>query len=205
MRKDDSPLIVGIAGASGSGKTRVARMLLELLGDEQVLLIHHDDYYHDRSSLPLEQRHAINFDHPDALDTELLIEHLHELGQGREVMMPEYDFEHHVRKGEGKRQGPKEIIIVEGILTFVDEAMRQLFDIRVFVEADDDICFIRRARRDMRKRGRSFESSVSQYLDTVKPMCQQYVTPSKQYADVLISKENKDTAIRLIASAMQSV
>jgi len=195
-------LVIGIAGASGSGKTTLSRNLLAQLGESRVLLLHHDHYYRDRSDLHPEQRIQINYDHPDALETPLLIEHLHTLLEGQRVEVPVYNFDRHTRESIGLTRTSRDVIIVEGILTFSDPTLRAMFDILIYVESDDDVCFIRRARRDMAERGRSFDAIARQYLESVKPMFQQFVLPGKKYADVVICKEDHSVAIDLIVAAI---
>ena len=200
--KKNSTLIVGIAGASGSGKTRLAKALQELLGDG-LLLLHHDDYYRHHPERTAAERQRVNYDHPDALESELLVAHLKTLRAGGAVELPRYNFSEHLRFEEGRLCEPRKVIVVEGILTFVYPPLRDMFDLKIYVDADEDICFIRRLRRDMSKRGRTFESVVEQYLTTVKPMFRTFVLPSKCHADLVVSQEcDKDVAIHTIAAAM---
>jgi len=181
-----TPLVIGVAGGSGSGKTTVVRRIIESIGDDQVTVIEHDRYYRDRNDLRLEERAALNYDHPDSLETDLLVRHLHELRAGRPVQVPEYDFSRHARQAETATVTPRKAIIVEGILIFADAALRALMDVKVFVDADDDTRFIRRLPRDIAERGRTVPSVIEQYLGTVKPMHLEFVEPSKRYADIII-------------------
>ncbi len=181
-------LLVGIAGGTGSGKTTVARKIAAALPSDRVVTIEHDAYYREHPDLPLEGRAPINFDHPDALETELLVEHLAELKQGRAVDVPLYDFKTDRRKPESRRVTPSPIVIVEGILVFVDERLRALLDMKIFVDTDADIRVFRRIRRDMEQRGRTFESIREQYYRTVRPMHLQFVEPSKRWADLIIPR-----------------
>lgn len=179
------PLIIAVVGGSGSGKTTVARAIHETPGVDAVL-IDQDAYYRDLSQLPLEERRRVNFDHPDAFDTELLAEHLRTLGAGRPIEKPTYDFVAHTRADRTVLVEPRNVIVVEGILLFADARLRSLFDIKVFVDVADDVRFIRRLQRDIAERGRSVEMVVEQYLSTVRPMHLEFVEPSKRYADVII-------------------
>lgn len=179
-------MIIGICGGTGSGKTTVARRILECVSDEQVVFLQQDSYYRNLGDMPVELRHAINFDHPDALDNDLFINHVKALRAGEAIEMPVYDFSIHTRKTETIHIQPKPILIVEGILIFVDAMLRAQMDIKIFVDTDDDLRFIRRLQRDVNERGRTVESVIKQYLDTVRPMHQQFVEPSKRHADVII-------------------
>ncbi len=181
-----SPVVIGVGGGSGSGKTTVVRRILESLPAEHVSVLEHDRYYRDRSELRLEERAALNYDHPDALETDLLVRHLGELRAGRPVHVPVYDFARYVRMPATECIEPRRAIIVEGILIYTDARLRDLMDIKVFVDADADTRFIRRLRRDVAERGRTLESVIEQYLSTVKPMHLEFVEPSKRYADIII-------------------
>ena len=180
------PLIIGVAGGSGSGKTTVVRRIIESIGDDQVTVLEHDRYYRDRNDLRLEERAALNYDHPDSLETDLLVRHLHELRAGNSVEVPSYDFARHARQSATVSAVPRKAIIVEGILIFADASLRKLMDVKVFVDADDDTRFIRRLQRDISERGRTVASVIDQYLGTVKPMHLEFVEPSKRYADIII-------------------
>jgi uridine kinase len=179
-------MIIGIGGGSGSGKTTVAERILSNVDQRHVAVLQQDSYYRNLGDMPLESRHQINFDHPDALDNGLFTNHLQALRAGEAIEMPVYDFAHHVRRVETVRVQPRPIIIVEGILIFVDAAVRELMDIKIFVDTAADIRFIRRLNRDVSQRERSVESVIHQYLTTVRPMHEQFVEPSKRYADVII-------------------
>jgi uridine kinase len=181
-----APLVIGVAGGSGSGKTTVVRRIVESIGDQQVLVLEHDRYYRDRNDLRLEERAALNYDHPDSLETDLLVRHLHELRDGRPIEAPVYDFARYARQPVTVLAVPRKAIIVEGILIFSDAALRALMDVKVFVDADDDTRFIRRLQRDVADRGRTVSSVIEQYLGTVKPMHLEFVEPSKRYADIII-------------------
>ena len=184
--KPSAPLIIGIAGGTGSGKTTVARVILERVGEEHIAYLPHDAYYKDNAHLPLHERAKINYDHPDSLETTLLIEHLKRLREGFPIERPVYDFTTHSRTAETVTVQPHPIIMVEGILIFAEPELRKLFDVKIFVDTDADIRFIRRLVRDIEERGRTMTSVVEQYLRTVRPMHLEFVEPSKRYADVII-------------------
>lgn len=186
MPQPATPLVISIAGGSGSGKTTLARLILERVGADRISYLPHDAYYKDLKDLPPNQRETVNFDHPDSLDTDLLIEHIRLLKQGQAIDMPIYDFKTDSRTGRYKRIEPKPVIMVEGILIFAEPDLRALFDVKIFVDADPDIRFIRRLTRDITERGRSTETVVHQYLTTVRPMHLEFVEPFKRYADVII-------------------
>lgn len=195
------PVLIGVAGGSGSGKTTVSQAILERVGRDRIAYVQHDAYYRDRSHLPFEERVRINYDHPDSLETDLLVAHLGELRAGRAVDLPIYDFARHVRKAETRRLEPRAIILVEGILIFVDRALRETFDIKIFVDTDADLRFIRRLQRDIAERGRSMESVIHQFLETVRPMHLEFVEPSKRYADLIIPEGGFNTiAIDMIVA-----
>jgi uridine kinase len=179
-------MIIGICGGTGSGKTTVANRILESVSESDVAFIQQDSYYRNLSEMPLNLRHAVNFDHPDALDNDLLVEHLKALKDGLAAELPLYDFKVHMRRRERLRVEPKPIIILEGILIFTDMRLLEEMDIKVFVDTPDDLRFIRRLRRDIAERGRTVESVIEQYLNTVRPMHMQFVEPSKRFADVII-------------------
>ena len=180
------PLIIGVAGGSGSGKTTVVREIIRNIGRNHVTVLHHDSYYRDVEHLPFEERVAINYDHPDSLETSLLITHLHELTAGQAVEVPCYDFTEHLRSPDTERMEPRKVIIVDGLLILWDRELRSLMDIKVFVDTDPDLRFIRRLSRDIHERGRSADSVIEQYMRTVRPMHLEFVEPSKRYADVII-------------------
>ena len=181
-----TPVVIGVAGGSGSGKTTVVRRIVDSLGPEHVVVLEHDRYYRDRNDLRLEERAALNYDHPDSLETSLLVRHLQDLKAGQPVEVPLYDFTSHARRGDTQRCQPRRAIIVEGILIFADRALRDAMDIKVFVDADADTRFIRRLQRDVAERGRTMESVIEQYQGTVKPMHFDFVEPTKRYADLII-------------------
>lgn len=179
-------MVIGICGGTGSGKTSVANRLLKSVKAGDVVYLQQDSYYRNLNDLPLDFRRAVNFDHPDAVDNDLLVEHLKALKNGQQVELPVYDFKHHMRLPETLRVEPTPIILIEGILIFADARLLQEMDIKVFVDTPDDLRFIRRLRRDIAERGRTADSVIEQYLSTVRPMHMQFVEPSKRYADVII-------------------
>ena len=200
------PLCIGIAGGTGSGKSTIARNIAAALPPSRVATIDHDSYYRDRSDLDFEARTALNFDHPDSLETELLVAHLRALRSGRAVEVPEYDFVRHARRAETRRIEPTRVIIVEGILVFVEPALRAELDIKIFVDTDADIRVFRRIRRDIEQRGRTFQAVRDQYYKTVRPMHLQFVEPSKRWADLIIPEggENR-VALDLIIGRLQNL
>jgi uridine kinase len=179
-------MIIGICGGTGSGKTTVANRILETVSADDVIFLQQDSYYRNLNDMPLDYRQEVNFDHPDALDNDLLVKHIRRLKSGAPVELPIYDFKTHSRLAETLHVEPKPIIIVEGILIFADARILEEMDIKIFVDTPDDIRFIRRLRRDIAERGRTAESVIEQYLATVRPMHIQFVEPSKRYADVII-------------------
>jgi uridine kinase len=178
--------VIGVAGGSGSGKTTVVRRIVESLDAAGVTVLEHDRYYRDRNDLRLEERAALNYDHPDSLETDLMVRHVTELRGGTSVDAPVYDFARFARLPATETLTPGRAIIVEGILIYTDAALRALMDIKVFVDADDDTRFIRRLQRDISERGRTVQSVIEQYLSTVKPMHLEFVEPSKRYADIIV-------------------
>jgi uridine kinase len=195
------PVIIGVAGGTGSGKTTVASRILERVGTEHITYIAHDAYYRDLGHLPDRLRAQVNFDHPDALETELLVDHLKQLRQGHAVEIPIYDFTSHTRTDKTRRVEMTSIVIVEGILVFVEPDLRKLFDVKIYIDTDADVRFIRRLRRDIEERGRSVESVCEQYLSTVRPMHLEFVEPSKRYADVIIPEGGfNEVAIEMVAA-----
>jgi uridine kinase len=200
------PVVIGVAGGTGSGKTTVAHEILNRAGTAQISLIQHDAYYKDLGDLSPAQRAMQNFDHPDALDNALLIEHLRELKAGRAIEVPVYDFTTHTRTAETSTIEPHRIILLEGILIFADEALRRLMDVKIYVDTDPDIRFIRRLERDIAERGRTMESVIRQYLATVRPMHQEFVEPSKRFADVIIPEGGfNEVAIEMVAARIRSL
>jgi uridine kinase len=179
-------MIIGISGGTGSGKTTVANRILESVCADEVVFIQQDLYYRDLKDMPLDYRNAANFDHPDAVDNELLINHLKKLNAGEPVELPIYDFKTHSRLPATTRVEPKSIVIVEGILIFAEPRLLEQMDIKIFVDTPDDLRFIRRLRRDIAERGRTLDSVIDQYTATVRPMHMQFVEPSKRFADVII-------------------
>ena len=199
-------MIVGIAGGTGSGKTTVAKRIAAALPSSAVITIEHDAYYRDRSELSLEERSQVNYDHPEALETELLIAHIDRLRAGDSVDVPIYDFKEHKRARESRRVSPTPIVLVEGILVFVDARLRERLDMKLFVDTDSDIRIFRRIRRDMEHRGRTFESVREQYYRTVRPMHLEFVEPSKRTADLIIPEGgNNAVAIDLIITKLKSL
>ncbi len=199
-------VVIGVAGGSGSGKTTVVRRIVESLGDEQVTVLEHDRYYRDRSDLRLEERAALNYDHPDSLETDLLVRHVEALKSGRQVEVPTYDFARYARKAATEAAMPRRAIIVEGILIFTDAALRSLMDVKVFVDTDDDARFIRRLKRDVAERGRTMDSVIEQYLNTVKPMHLEFVEPSKRYADIIVPQGGHNlVAIGMLLTLIRSL
>lgn len=206
MPRKNSPLVIAIAGGSGSGKTTVAQVILDRVGRDRIAYLPHDAYYKDLSALPANQRAEINFDHPNSLDSDLLVEHIQQLKKGIGINLPVYDFKNHTRTSEVKHIAPQRVILVEGILIYVDKALRDLFDIKIFVDTDADIRFIRRLERDITERGRTTESVVHQYLKTVRPMHLDFVEPSKRYADVIIPEGGFNVvALEMVTTQIQDL
>jgi uridine kinase len=189
-----TPLVIGIAGGSGSGKTTVAQEILQRVGPDRIAFLQHDSYYKDLSGLPPTQRAAVNFDHPNSLETELLTEHIATLRDGRPVEVPIYDFSTHSRTTQTFTVQPRRVILVEGILIFTEAALREMFDVKIFVDTDSDLRLIRRLERDIAERGRTAQSVIKQYQTTVRPMHLEFVEPSKRYADVIIPEGGFNTA-----------
>jgi uridine kinase len=180
------PLVIGIAGGSGSGKTTVANAILQRVGPQRIAYLPHDAYYRDLSQLPPVQRAQVNFDHPNSLENELLVAHIRALKQGQAIDLPIYDFTTHSRTSRTVHIEPCMVILVEGILIFAEPELRPLFDVKIFVDTDADLRFIRRLQRDITERGRTTEMVIHQYLATVRPMHLEFVEQSKRYADVII-------------------
>jgi uridine kinase len=198
------PFLIGIAGGTGSGKTTVAKRIYASLHLDSAVFIDHDAYYKELGHLPLEERRQINFDHPDSLDNDLLIEHLQALMDGKPVQKPEYDFVAHTRAAHSTTVEPRDIILVDGILLFADARLREMFDLKIFVDTDADVRFIRRLRRDIEVRGRALDSVIEQYLSTVRPMHFEFVEPSKRYADVILPRGGQNQAgISVIAARIR--
>lgn len=199
-------VIVGVAGGTGSGKSTLVRRIMEALAGRSISVIRQDNYYKDRTGIPLAERATINYDHPDALDNELLVDHLSALRQGQPVEVPVYDFTIHNRKKDTISVKPTDVIIVEGILVLECPALRRLLDLKLFVDTDPDIRFIRRLTRDMAERGRTMESVIDQYVATVRPMHLEFVEPSKRYADVIIPEGGmNEAAISMITARLDEI
>jgi uridine kinase len=199
------PLILGIAGGSGSGKTTIAESIVAEIGADRVELIQHDSYYRDLTHLPLEQRSKVNYDHPDSLETDLLVKHLESLLGGNSIDRPVYDFSVHNRAAETVLVEAKPVVIVEGILVLYESALRDLMDLKVYVDTDADLRIVRRLGRDIEERGRTFESVSRQYLETVRPMHLQFVEPSKRYADIVIPEGYNLGAVGTVISMIREV
>lgn len=200
------PFIVGVAGGTGGGKTTVSNQLRDTIGSDKIAYIQHDSYYRDISHLSPEERAARNYDHPNSLETELLVAHLTKLKAGQSVQVPIYDFEVHNRKAEYTCVHPSAIILVEGILIFAEPALRELMDLRIFVDTAADLRIIRRLQRDMTERGRTLESIVEQYLATVRPMHLEFVEPSKRHADFIMpADDHNPVAMEMIISRLKAV
>lgn len=198
-------MIIGICGGTGSGKTTVARRILDNISEEHVVYLPQDSYYRNLGDMPLTLRRQINFDHPDALDNDLFVNHLTALRAGEAIEMPIYDYTVHTRKDETKHITPKPIVMVEGILIFHDARVRDAMDVKIFVDTADDLRFIRRLQRDVAERGRTVESVIMQYLETVRPMHMQFVEPSKRHADVIIPEGgHNEVGIDLITGRLRA-
>jgi uridine kinase len=205
-RRLERPLLIGIAGGTGSGKSTVARKIAQGLPAQSVGVVDHDSYYRDRSDLTFDQRTHLNYDHPDSLDNDLMVEHLMALREGRAVDVPNYDFKTHSRLSDPRRVDPTRIVIVEGILVFVEERVRQLLDVKIFVDTDADLRVLRRIRRDLEQRGRTFQQVREQYYATVRPMHLQFVEPSKRWADLIVPEGGDNhIAIDLILGKLRHV
>ena len=201
-----SPLVIGIAGGSGSGKTTVAQTILQRVGPERISFLQHDAYYKDLSGLPPAQRAQANFDHPNSLETELLTKHILQLKNGQPVEVPIYDFSTHSRTERTYTVQPRSVILVEGILIFTEAALRELFNVKIFVDTDSDLRFIRRLERDISERGRTMETVVKQYLSTVRPMHLEFVESSKRYADVVIPEGGFNAAaLDMVVARIESM
>jgi uridine kinase len=206
MAEQSPPLVIGIAGGTGSGKTTVANVILERAGAEHIAFLPHDAYYKNLEDLPRAQRDMVNFDHPDSLETDLLVAHLKRLRQWQPVEIPVYDFTTHSRTSQTRRLDPQPILLVEGILIFAEPALRDLFDVKIFVDTAPDLRFIRRLQRDIVERGRSVESVIHQYQTTVRPMHLEFVEPSKRYADVIIPEGGHNmVAMDMVVARIESL
>jgi uridine kinase len=200
-----TPIIIGVAGGSASGKTTVSQAILRRVGPDRIAYIPHDLYYRDLSHLPLEQRATFNFDHPNALDNELLVAHIDALSAGHPVDVPTYDFATYVRLPSTRTVLPRPVILIEGILIFAEPVLRRRMQIKLFVDADPDLRFIRRLKRDVEERGRTVEAVVNQYLNTVRVMHLEFVEPTKRYADLIIPEGGRNTiAIDMLVARIES-
>ncbi|MGP4061622.1 uridine kinase [Halobacillus sp. H74] len=203
---NDKPVVIGVAGGTGSGKTSVTRSIIQRFTDKTLLMLEQDYYYKDQSHLPYEERLETNYDHPLAFDNDLLIDHLEQLIEQKAVEKPVYDYKMHTRSNETIHVEPKEVIIVEGILVLEDERLRDLMDIKVFVDTDADVRIIRRMMRDINERGRTLDSVIDQYINVVRPMHLQFVEPTKRYSDIIIPEGGQNhVAIDLMATKIQTV
>lgn len=202
----NNTIIIGISGASASGKSLLANTIVNELGSDQVVVISEDSYYKDHSNIPFEERAKINYDHPDSLDHELLLTHLIQLQQGKSVEVPIYNHSLHAREKETRTIGKHSIIVLEGILLFVEQGLRELMDIRIFMETALDTCLVRRLKRDIKERGRSLDSVLKQYEETVRPMYLQFIDPSKRYADLIVPRGGGNRiAIDMIKAKMREL
>nr|WP_318753985.1 uridine kinase [Globicatella sp. PHS-GS-PNBC-21-1553] len=200
------PIVIGVAGASGSGKSSVSKRILEIFSEMSILVLQQDFYYKDQTHLPFEERLKTNYDHPLAFDNNLFIEHLEKLMKGETIDKPVYDFANHTRSTETIHQEPRDVIIVEGILILDDKRVRDLLDIKIYVDTDSDICLARRILRDINERGRTVDSVINQYVEVVKPMFHQFVEPTKRYADIIIPEGGyNQVAIDLLATKVRSI
>lgn len=200
------PIVIGVAGGSGSGKTTVVRRIVDTLGPEHVSVLEHDRYYRNHPELRLEERGALNFDHPQALETDLMVQHVQALRAGQPISAPIYDFAMHARQPATDTIEPRDAVIVEGILILADPSLRALMDVKIFVQADDDTRFIRRLRRDTAERGRTVDSVIDQYMDTVKPMHLEFVEPSRRYADVIVPEGgHNQVAVDMLLTLIRSL
>lgn len=198
------PLIIGVGGGSGSGKTTVVRHILNSIGEDNIQLLQHDSYYRDLKHLPLEERKKQNFDHPSSLETELMIRHVDALKNGYQVAVPVYDFAAHTRSDETEKVMPKEIILLDGILIFTEPELRNQMDIKLFVDTDDDVRLLRRIKRDIMERGRELDGVMHQYEQYVRPMHLEFVEPSKRYADIIIPRGGENhVALEMVIAVIR--
>lgn len=199
------PLIIGVAGGSGSGKTTVVRHIIDTIGEDNIALLQHDSYYRDLKHLSFEERSKQNFDHPSSLETELMIRHIKALKEDYPVEVPIYDFARHVRKEESRQIYPKKVILIDGILIFSEKGLRKLMDIKLYVDTDDDIRLLRRIRRDILERDRELQNVLEQYEEYVRPMHLEFVEPSKRYADIIIPRGGQnEVALQMVNSLIQN-
>jgi uridine kinase len=202
----NNTMIIGIAGPSASGKSLLAKTIVSELGSDQVVVITEDSYYRDRSDIPFDERTIVNYDHPDSFDHELFAQHLAALQSGQTVQVPVYDFTQHVRSKTVREIGQHTIIVLEGIMLFVEPKLRDLMDIRIFMDTSLDICLLRRLKRDIVERERSFDSVLQQYVDTVRPMYFQFIEPSKRHADIIVPRGGENRiAIEMIKAKMREL
>jgi len=205
-KKRPRPIIIGVTGGSGSWKTSVSRAIFDQLHGHSLMMLQEDSYYKSQDDIPFEERTKVNYDHPNAFDTDLLIEQLEDLLSWKTIEIPVYDYAAHTRSKEVLVQEPREVIIVEGILTLNDARLRDLMDIKIFVDTDDDIRIIRRIQRDIEERGRTLQSVIDQYLETVKPMYHQFIEPSKRYADIIVPEGGENqVAIDLLVTKVRDI
>jgi uridine kinase len=206
MPPQRDPIVIGIAGGTGSGKTTVANVILKRVGKDRIAYLPHDAYYRELKDLPPNQRAAVNFDHPDSLESELMLAHIIQLKKWESVNLPVYDFSTHSRTEKTIRIDPQPVIIVEGILIFAEAKLRQVFDVKLFVDTDPDLRFIRRLQRDIAERGRTMDKVIQQYLTTVRPMHLEFVEPSKRYADVIIPEGGlNEVAMEMVIARIESL
>ena len=206
MATPPAPIVIGIAGGTGSGKTTVANVILERVGAQNIAFLAHDSYYRDLKDLPRAQRDLVNFDHPDSLETDLLVGQLERLRRWEAVEVPVYDFTIHSRTSQIRHLDPQPVVLVEGILVFAEPALRRLFDVKIYVDTDPDVRFIRRLKRDLVERGRTVDSVIQQYETTVRPMHLEFVEPSKRYADVIIPEGGLNTvAMDMVVARIESL
>ncbi len=206
MPEQQQPLVIGIAGGTGSGKSTVASVILQRVGAQHIAFLPHDAYYRDLKNLPHAERARINYDHPDSLETDLLVRHINLLKRGQPAELPVYDFTTHCRTNQTILVEPRQVILVEGILIFYEKTLRKLFDVKIFVDTDADIRFIRRLQRDIVERGRTTETVIQQYLTTVRPMHLEFVEPSKRYADIIIPEGGMNAvAMDMVTARIKSL
>lgn len=206
MSAQSKPVIIGVTGGSSSGKTTVSRAIYDELANESIMILQQDAYYNDQAEMSMTERKAVNYDHPLAFDTDLLVQQLQQLRQNQSIEVPVYDYTKYTRSPETVHQDPKDVIIVEGILILDDERLRDLMDIKVFVDTDDDIRIIRRIERDIKERQRDLDGIIDQYLTTVKPMYHQFVEPTKRYADLIVPEGGENqVAIDLLTTKIRSI
>jgi uridine kinase len=200
------PVTIAVAGGTGSGKTTVAEEILKRVGADRIAYLQHDSYYFNRAQMPLDPRNLPNFDHPNSVETELLVKHLRQLKTGHAAQVPIYDFTTDSRMAETRTVSPKPVILVEGLLLFAEKRLRELFDIKIYVDTDSDIRFIRRLRRDIAERGRTMDSVIDQYLNTVRPMHLEFIEPSKRYADIIIPEGGFNTvALDMVVARIEGM